>query len=187
MLVASSLVLLMIPALGLFEAGLLRKKNTVSIFMQIFFGLALLSVMWFVFGFSLTFGPDTAGLVGNLDWTFLKGVPFDNSLKYAPTIPGVLYAKFEMMFAVITPLLLTGAVAERMKFSAFVLFITAWSFLIYYPLVHWIWGGGWLGKLRRCRLCWRNSNSYKCRYGSTLCSYRFRQEKELWAFNYGTP
>jgi ammonium transporter, Amt family len=147
MLVASSLVLLMIPALGLFEAGLLRKKNTVSIFMQIFFGLALLSVMWFVFGFSLTFGPDTAGLVGNLDWTFLKGVPVDSSLKYAPTIPGVLYAKFEMMFAVITPLLLTGAIAERMKFSAFVLFITAWSFLIYYPLVHWIWGGGWLGKL----------------------------------------
>lgn len=147
MLVASSLVLLMIPALGLFEAGLLRKKNTVSIFMQIFFGLALLSVMWFVFGFSLTFGPDTGGLVGNLDWTFLKGVPFDSSLKYAPTIPGVLFAKFEMMFAVITPLLLTGAIAERMKFSAFVLFITAWSVLIYYPLVHWIWGGGWLGKL----------------------------------------
>ena len=147
MLVASSLVLLMIPALGLFEAGLLRKKNTVSIFMQIFFGLALLSVMWFVFGFSLTFGPDTAGLVGNLDWTFLKGVPFDSSLKYAPTIPGVLFAKFEMMFAVITPLLLTGAIAERMKFSAFVLFIAAWSILIYYPLVHWIWGGGWLGKL----------------------------------------
>ena len=80
MLVASSLVLLMIPALGMFEAGLLRKKNTVSIFMQIFFGLALLSVMWFIFGFSLTFGPDTAGLVGNLDWTFLKGVPFNDSL-----------------------------------------------------------------------------------------------------------
>jgi ammonium transporter, Amt family len=147
MLVASSFVLLMIPALGLFEAGLLRKKNTVSIFMQIFFGVALLSVMWFVFGFSLTFGPDTAGLVGNLDWTFLKGVPFDSSLKYAPTIPGVLFVKFEMMFAVITPLLISGAIAERMKFSAWVLFIAAWSFLIYYPLVHWIWGGGWLGKL----------------------------------------
>ena len=109
--------------------------------------MALLSVMWFIFGFSLTFGPDTAGLVGNLDWTFLKGVPFDSSLKYAPTIPGVLFVKFEMMFAVITPLLLTGAIAERMKFSAYVLFIAAWSFLIYYPLVHWIWGGGWLGKL----------------------------------------
>ena len=147
MLIASSLVLLMIPALGLFEAGLLRKKNAVSIFMQIFFGLALLSVMWFVFGFSLTFGPDTAGLVGNLDWTFLKGIPFDQSLHYAPTIPGVLFVKFEMMFAVITPLLLTGAIAERMKFSAFILFITAWSFLIYYPLVHLIWGGGWLGAL----------------------------------------
>jgi Amt family ammonium transporter len=137
----------MIPALGLFEAGLLRKKNTVSIFMQIFFGVALLSVMWFVFGFSLTFGPDTAGLAGNLDWTFLKGVPFDSSLKYAPTIPGVLFVKFEMMFAVITPLLISGAIAERMKFSAWILFIAAWSFLIYYPLVHWIWGGGWLGKL----------------------------------------
>jgi ammonium transporter, Amt family len=148
MLVASSLVLLMIPALGLFEAGLLRKKNTVSIFMQIFFGLALLSVLWFTFGFSLTFGPDTAGIAGNLDWTFLKGVPFDDSLhKYAPTIPGVLFAKFEMMFAVITPLLLTGAIAERMKFSAYILFIASWSILIYYPLVHWIWGGGWLGKL----------------------------------------
>jgi ammonium transporter, Amt family len=148
MLVASSLVLLMIPALGMFEAGLLRKKNTVSIFMQIFFGLAILSVMWFIFGFSLTFGPDTAGLVGNLDWTFLKGVPFNDSLaNYAPTIPGVLFAKFEMMFAVITPLLLTGAIAERMKFSAFIIFIAVWSFLIYYPLVHWIWGGGWLGKL----------------------------------------
>jgi len=138
----------MIPALGMFEAGLLRKKNTVSIFMQIFFGLALLSIMWFIFGFSLTFGPDTAGLVGNLDWTFLKGVPFNDSLaNYAPTIPGVLFVKFEMMLAVITPLLITGAIAERMKFSAFIIFIAVWSFLIYYPLVHWIWGGGWLGKL----------------------------------------
>lgn len=137
----------MIPALGLFEAGLLRKKNTVSVFMQIFFGMALLSVMWFTFGFSLTFGPDTGGIVGNLDWAFLKGVPFDDSLPIAPTIPGVLFAKFQMMFAVITPLLLTGAIAERMKFSAFILFIVAWSALIYYPLVHWIWGGGWLGDL----------------------------------------
>ncbi|HEY8140849.1 MAG TPA: ammonium transporter [Nitrososphaera sp.] len=148
MLIASSLVLLMIPALGMFEAGLLRKKNTVSIFMQIFFGLALMSVMWFTFGFSLTFGPDQGGgIAGNLDWAFLKGIPFDDGLSYAPTIPGVLFAKFQMMFAVITPLLMTGAIAERMKFSAFVIFIAAWSILIYYPLVHWIWGGGWLGAL----------------------------------------
>jgi len=148
MLVAGSLVLLMIPALGLFEAGLLRRKNTVSIFMQIFFGLALLSVMWFTFGFSLTFGPSTGGVVGNLDWVFLKGVPWDEPLdQYAPNIPGVLFAKFQMMFAVITPLLLTGVIAERMKFSSFIVFIIAWSLLIYYPLVHWIWGGGWLAQL----------------------------------------
>jgi len=148
MLIASSLVLLMIPALGMFEAGLLRKKNTVSIFMQIFFGLALLSVMWFTFGFSLTFGPDqTGGIAGNLDWAFLKGIPFDDGISYAPTIPGVLFAKFQMMFAVITPLLMTGAIAERMKFSSYIIFIAAWSILIYYPLVHWIWGGGWLGQL----------------------------------------
>jgi ammonium transporter, Amt family len=149
MLIASSLVLLMIPSLGLFEAGLLRKKNTVSIFMQIFFGMALLSVMWFTFGFSLSFAPGTSGLIGNLQWAFLKGIPWDAPLtQYAPTIPGVLFVKFEMMFAVITPLLITGAIAERMKFSAFVLFIAAWSLLIYYPLVHWIWGvDGWLNKL----------------------------------------
>jgi Amt family ammonium transporter len=149
MLVAGSLVLLMIPALGLFESGLLRKKNAVSVFMQIFFGLALLSVMWFVFGFSLSFGPDetTGGLIGNMDWVFLKGVPWDEALDYAPTIPGVLFVKFQLMFAAITPLLLTGTIAERMKFSSFIIFIASWSILIYYPLVHWVWGGGWLAAL----------------------------------------
>jgi Amt family ammonium transporter len=147
MLVAGSLVLLMIPALGLFESGLLRKKNAASIFMQIFFGLALLSVMWFVFGFSLSFSPSEHGLIGDMEWVFLKGVPSDDSLPFAPTIPGVLFVKFQLMFACITPLLLTGTIAERMKFSSFLVFITAWSMLIYYPLVHWVWGGGWLAQL----------------------------------------
>ncbi|MGI0007803.1 MAG: ammonium transporter [Nitrosotalea sp.] len=148
LMIASSLVLLMIPALGMFEAGLLRQKNAVSVFMQIFFGLALLSVMWFTVGFSLTFGPDTGeGLTGNTDWRFLHGVSQKEGLHYAPTVPGVSFAMFQMMFAVITPLILTGAVAERMRFSAYVLFIVAWSALIYYPLVHWIWGDGWLHKL----------------------------------------
>ena len=148
MLVAGSLVLLMIPALGMFESGLLRKKNAVSIFMQIFFGLALLSVMWFAFGFSLSFGPSTEGVVGNLDWTFLRGIASDEPLEqYAPTIPGMLFVKFQLMFACITPLLLTGVIAERMKFSSFIIFIAAWSMLIYYPLVHWVWGGGWLAEL----------------------------------------
>ncbi|WP_299293735.1 ammonium transporter [Nitrosopumilus sp.] len=147
MLIAGSLVLLMIPALGLFESGLLRKKNAASIFMQIFFGLALLSVMWFVFGFSLSFSPSEHGLIGDMQWTFLKGVPSDDSLDFAPTIPGVLFVKFQLMFACITPLLLTGTIAERMKFSSFIIFISAWSILIYYPLVHWVWGGGWLAQL----------------------------------------
>ena len=147
MLVAGSLVLLMIPALGLFESGLLRKKNAASIFMQIFFGLALLSVMWFVFGFSLSFSPSEHGLIGDMEWVFLKGVPSDDSLPFAPTIPGVLFVKFQLMFACITPLLLTGTIAERMKFSSFIVFISAWSMLIYYPLVHWVWGGGWLAEL----------------------------------------
>jgi len=148
MLVAGSLVLLMIPALGLFESGLLRKKNAASIFMQIFFGLAMLSVMWFIFGFSLSFGDSNMGLVGNLDWVFLRGIPSDAPLEqYAPTIPGMLFVKFQLMFAAITPLLLTGTIAERMKFSSFVIFIAAWSMLIYYPLVHWVWGGGWLAQL----------------------------------------
>ena len=148
MLIAGCLVLLMIPALGLFESGLLRKKNTVSIFMQIFFGMSLLSVMWFVFGFSLSFGPSTTGVIGNLDWSFLKGIPWDAPLEqYAPTIPGVLFVKFQLMFACITPLLLTGTIAERMKFSSFIIFISAWSMLIYYPIVNMVWGGGWLAQL----------------------------------------
>jgi Amt family ammonium transporter len=138
----------MIPALGLFESGLLRKKNVVSIFMQIFFGMSLLSVMWIVFGFSLSFGPSTTGVIGNLDWSFLKGIPWDAPLEqYAPSIPGVLFVKFQLMFACITPLLLTGTIAERMKFSSFIIFISAWSMLIYYPIVHMVWGGGWLAQL----------------------------------------
>lgn len=149
MILAGSLVFLMIPALALFEAGLLRKKNAVSIFMQIFFGLAFLSMMWFTFGFSLAFGPDEGGgIIGSFDWVFLNNVPWDKPLEqYAKTIPGVTFSQFQMVVAVVTPLLLTGVIAERMKFSSFIIFIAAWSIFIYYPLVHWVWGGGWLAQL----------------------------------------
>jgi len=148
-ILAGVLVFLMIPALALFEAGLLRKKNAVSVFMQIFFGLGFLSMMWFVFGFSMAFGPDESnGLIGNLDFAFLKGVPWDQALEqYAPSIPGMTFVQFQMVVAVVTPLLLTGVIAERMKFSSFIVFIAAWSIFIYYPLVHWVWGGGWLSQL----------------------------------------
>src|SRR6185312_13826699 len=132
MLVSTGLVMLMTPALGFFEAGLLRLKNSLSVIMQTFAGLALLSVLWFIVGFTLTFAPDIHGFIGNLSWLFYNNVPFNNSISYAPTIPGITYATYQMMFAVITPLLITGAFAERMKWSAFFIFVIVWSLVIYY-------------------------------------------------------
>jgi Amt family ammonium transporter len=147
MMVATGLVLLMTPALGFFEAGLIRGKNSLSVMMQTFSGLAILSVLWFLIGFTLVFSPSIGGIIGGLQWAFFNEVPFDSALDYAPSIPGVTFATFQMMFAVITPLLITGAFAERVKFSGFVIFIVAWSFVVYFPLAHWVWGGGWLANL----------------------------------------
>jgi ammonium transporter, Amt family len=147
MLISTGLVMLMTPGLGFFEAGLIRGKNSLSVIMQTFSGLAILSILWFVLGFTLVFAPSQNGFIGGLDWLFYHNVPFNDSIDYAPTVPGVTYATFQMMFAVITPLLITGAFAERVKWSAFVVFIVAWSLLIYYPLAHWIWGRGWLAEL----------------------------------------
>ena len=147
MLVSTGLVMLMIPALGFFEAGLIRSKNSVSVIMQTFSGLAILSILWIVVGFTLVFAPSHWGIIGGLDWMIFNNVPFDKPLNYAPTIPGVSFATYQMMFAVITPLLITGAFAERMKFSSFIVFIILWSILVYYPLAHWVWGKGWLANL----------------------------------------
>jgi len=139
--------MMMTPALGFFEAGLLRLKNSLSVIMQTFTGLALLSTMWFIIGFTLVFAPDVSGVIGDLSWIFYNNVPFSDSVTWAPTIPGVTFATYQMMFAVITPLLITGAFAERMRWSAFFIFVIVWSLVIYYPLAHWVWGGGWLAKL----------------------------------------
>ena len=147
MLISTGLVFLMTPALGFFEAGMLRLKNSLSVIMQTMTGMALLSVLWFVVGFTLVFAPDVSGVIGDLSWFFYNNVPFSDSVKWAPTIPGVTFATYQMMFAVITPLLITGAFAERMRWSAFFAFIIAWSLVIYYPLAHWVWGGGWLAQL----------------------------------------
>lgn len=137
----------MTPALGFFEAGLLRSKNSLSVIMQCFFGLAVLSILWIVIGFSLSFSVNN-GIIGGLDWMFLNNVPLDTPLFYAPNIPGISYASFQMMFAVITPLLITGAFADRMRFRSYLVFIILWSIFIYYPVAHWVWGkGGWLGSL----------------------------------------
>ncbi|HJU33772.1 MAG TPA: ammonium transporter [Nitrososphaera sp.] len=147
MLISTGLVMMMTPALGFFEAGLIRGKNSLSVIMQTFSGLAILSTLWFILGFTLVFSPSQGGFIGGFDWLFYNNVPFNESLDYSPTIPGVTFATYQMMFAVITPLLITGAFAERIKWNAFVIFIVAWSIFIYYPLAHWIWGRGWLAEL----------------------------------------
>jgi Amt family ammonium transporter len=147
MLISTGLVMLMTPALGFFEAGLIRSKNSLSVLVQTFSGLAILSALWFILGFTLVFSPSHSGIIGGFDWVFFRDVPVNDSLDYAPTIPGITFASFQMMFAVITPLLITGAFAERLKWSSFFVFIIAWSILVYYPLAHWVWGRGWLADL----------------------------------------
>jgi ammonium transporter, Amt family len=147
MLISTGLVMTMTPALGFFEAGLIRGKNSLSVIMQTFSGLAILSTLWFVLGFTLVFSPSQGGFIGGFDWLFYNNVPFNESLDYSPTIPGVTFATYQMMFAVITPLLITGAFAERVKWNAFVVFIVVWSIFIYYPLAHWVWGRGWLAEM----------------------------------------
>lgn len=144
-LLCAVLVLGMMPALALFEAGLLRRKNTLSIITEVFVGLATMQVMWYLGGFSLVYGPDMGGFIGNLKYIMMHNLGGE-CLEAAPTIPGLAFASFQSMFAAVTPLLMTGAVAERMKFRSFLLFIVCWEVLVYYPLAHWIWGGGWLAQ-----------------------------------------
>ncbi len=147
MLIATGLVFLMTPALGFFESGLIRLKNSLSVIMQTMTGMCLLSTLWFVVGYTLTFGADVSGIIGDLSNIFYNNVPYHEGLDYSPTIPGITFATYQMMFAVITPLLITGAFAERMKWSAFFIFVILWSLVVYYPLAHWIWGGGWLAEI----------------------------------------
>ena len=146
MLISAALVLVMTPALALFYGGLVRKKNVLSTMMHSVIAMGVLTLEWVIFGYSLSFGPDVGGVIGNLKYLFLNGVGFAPS-SYAPTIPHSVFMIYQCMFAIITPALISGAIAERMKFSAYLLFIVIWSLLVYYPAAHWIWGGGWLSKL----------------------------------------
>jgi len=150
LLMSTALVMIMLPGLALFYGGLVRRKNVLSTIMHSFFGLAIVSVVWVIVGFTLAFGPDVNGwgLIGGLDFAFFNGVGLEPSATYAVTVPFVLFAAFQMMFAAITPALITGAFAERKRFSAFVLFTVLWSILVYSPLAHWVWSvDGWLFKL----------------------------------------
>jgi ammonium transporter, Amt family len=150
LLVATALVMVMLPGLALFYGGLVRRKNVLSTIMHSFFGLALVSVVWVLVGFSIAFGTDVNGwgLIGGVDFLGFMGVGAAPSATYATTIPFVLFAGFQLMFAAITPALITGAFAERKRFGAFVLFTILWSVLVYSPLAHWVWAAdGWLFKL----------------------------------------
>src|SRR5712692_9717560 len=148
-LVSTALVLLMTaPGLALFYGGMVRQKNALGTLMQSFIILALISIQWVLWGYSLAFGPDKGGIIGGLEWIGLRGVGAEPFEAYAKTIPHQVFMLFQMMFALITPALITGAFAERKKFSAFILFTLLWATLVYDPLAHWVWGdGGWLKKL----------------------------------------
>jgi ammonium transporter, Amt family len=149
LLTSAALVMLMTPALGFFYGGLVRRKNVLSTLMHSWFILALISVQWVLWGYSLAFSPDTGlGIIGGLSWIGLNGVGQDPNPDYAATVPHLAYMAFQMMFAVITPALITGAFAERKRFKAFVLFSLLWATFVYDPIAHWVWGtGGWLHNL----------------------------------------
>jgi Amt family ammonium transporter len=146
LLLSAALVMLMTPALGFFYGGLVRRKNVLATIMHSFFILCLISVQWVLWGYTLAFGPDIGGIIGGLDWLTLKGVGQEPG-PYAATVPHQAFMVFQMMFAVITPALITGAFAERKRFKAFVVFTLLWATFVYDPVAHWVWGGGWLSKL----------------------------------------
>ncbi|HZP95916.1 MAG TPA: ammonium transporter [Candidatus Limnocylindria bacterium] len=148
LLASAALVMLMTPALGFFYGGLVRRKNVLATIMHSFFILCLISVQWVLWGYSLAFGPDHGGLIGGLDWAALKGVGQEPNADYAATVPALAFMVFQMMFAVITPALITGSFAERKRFKAFVVFTLLWATFVYDPVAHWVWGtGGWLRTL----------------------------------------
>jgi Amt family ammonium transporter len=146
-IVCAALVLLMTPGLAFFYGGMVRKKNVLSILMQCFAVMALVSVQWVLFGYTLSFGSDVGSIIGGFEFIGLNGVGLTPADNYATTIPHYVFVAFQCMFAIITAALISGAFAERMRFSAFVIFILLWTTLVYDPLAHWVWGGGWLSQL----------------------------------------
>ena len=144
-LLSAALVMLMTPGLAMFYGGMVRKKNVLGTIMHSFVAIALVSIQWVLIGYSLSFGPDIGGIIGNLSWIGLTGVGIEPNPDYAATIPHIAFMIYQAMFAVITPALIAGAFAERMKFSAFLVFTLLWTTIVYDPVAHWVWGsGGWL-------------------------------------------
>jgi len=147
-LISAALVMLMTPGLALFYGGMVRSKNVLGTIMQNFIMLAVVGVLWALYGYSLAFGPDVGHFIGDLSWIGLNGVGFEPFKAYSETIPHQTFMIYQAMFAIITPALITGAFAERMKFSTFLVFMVIWSTIVYNPVAHWVWGdGGWLKNL----------------------------------------
>ncbi len=146
-LLSSALVALMTPGLAFFYGGLVKRKHVLTIMMQSFISMGLVTVLWATFMFSLVFGTDINGLIGGLDYMMMNGIGLAPSPTYGTTIPFAAFFVFQMMFAIITPALITGAFAERMNFKSYLIFLILWSVLVYAPLAHWVWGGGFLAKL----------------------------------------
>jgi Amt family ammonium transporter len=148
LLVSAALVMLMTPGLALFYGGMVRTKNVLGTIMQSFIIIGLISLEWLLWGYSMAFGPDKFGIIGGLEWVGLRGVGMEPHATYAPTVPHQVFMIYQCMFAVITPALITGAFAERMRFGPFLFFSLLWATFVYNPLAHWIWGsGGWLSTL----------------------------------------
>jgi ammonium transporter, Amt family len=145
-LISGALVCLMTPGLAFFYGGLVRRKNVLAIMMQSFIAMGVVTVLWILGGFSLAFGPDIGGVIGNLDYFGLAHVGVTPNPNYGPTIPFLVFFGYQEMFAIITPALITGAFADRVTFKAYLIFLVGWSLLVYIPFCHWIWGGGFLAK-----------------------------------------
>jgi ammonium transporter, Amt family len=146
-LVSTAMVMLMTPGVALFYGGMVRSKNVLSTIMMSFMSLGIISILWALYGYSLAFGTDIGGVIGGFDYVGLRGVGQSPSPVYASTVPHLSFMIFQMMFAIITVALITGAVVERVKFSAILIFSVLWFTLVYCPIAHWVWGGGWLAKL----------------------------------------
>jgi Amt family ammonium transporter len=145
-LISAALVALMTPGLAFFYGGLVRRKNVLSIMMQSFISMGVVTIIWVLVGFSLAFGKDNFGLIGDFSFVALRNVGFNPSASYGPTIPFLAYFLFQEMFAIITPALITGAFADRVNFKSYLKFLVLWSLLVYVPFVHWVWGGGFLAQ-----------------------------------------
>jgi len=148
LLVSAALVMFMTPGLALFYGGMVRRKNVLGTVVESFIVLGLISVEWILVGYSMAFGPDVGGIIGDLSWAGLSGVGLAPFKEYAATVPHQAFMIYQMMFAVITPALITGAFAERFKFSTYLVFTLLWALLVYNPVAHWVWGiGGWIRNL----------------------------------------